>query len=85
MLETYEWQRDNMQLPQTWLSHNCWCMPHFHAGIELVYVSKGVLKGMINGKPVELSENQMLIKMPVVRNGKKTTVGYCPEVWKTWE
>lgn len=61
MLETYEWQRDNMQLPQTWLSHNCWCMPHFHAGIELVYVSKGVLKGMINGKPVELSENQMLI------------------------
>lgn len=30
-------------------------------------------------------ENQMLIKMPVVRNGKKATVGYCPEVWSTWE
>ena len=26
-----------------------------------------------------------LIKTPVVRNGKQTTVGYCPEVWKTWE
>lgn len=30
-------------------------------------------------------ENQMLIKMPVVRNGKKATVGYCPEIWGTWE
>ena len=26
-----------------------------------------------------------LIKTPVVRNGKQATVGYCPEVWKTWE
>lgn len=30
-------------------------------------------------------DNQMLIKLPVVRNGKKATVGYCPEVWATWE
>ena len=26
-----------------------------------------------------------LIKTPVVRNGKQATVGYCPDVWKTWE
>ena len=26
-----------------------------------------------------------LIRTPVVRNGKQATVGYCPEVWKTWE
>ena len=25
------------------------------------------------------------IRTPVVRNGKKATVGYCPEVWKDWE
>lgn len=25
------------------------------------------------------------IKTPVVRNRKQATVGYCPEVWKTWE
>ena len=25
------------------------------------------------------------ITTPVVRNGKQATVGYCPEVWKTWE
>lgn len=30
-------------------------------------------------------ENQQVIKTPVVRNGKKATVGYRPEVWKGWE
>jgi len=26
-----------------------------------------------------------LMKTPIVRNGKQATVGYCPEVWTTWE
>ena len=26
-----------------------------------------------------------LIRSPIVRNGKKATVGYYPEIWKTWE
>lgn len=26
-----------------------------------------------------------LMKTPIVRNGKKATVGYCPEVWAAWE
>lgn len=26
-----------------------------------------------------------LFKTPIVRNGRQATVGYCPEVWKTWE
>ena len=30
-------------------------------------------------------ENQQVIKTPVVRNGKKATVGYRPEVLKGWE
>lgn len=30
-------------------------------------------------------ENQHVVKMPVVRNGSKATVGYAPDVWKTWE
>lgn len=30
-------------------------------------------------------ENQHIIKTPIVRNGKKATVGYCPDVWKDWE
>lgn len=30
-------------------------------------------------------ENQKIIKEPIVRNGKKATVGYQPDVWKTWD
>ena len=26
-----------------------------------------------------------LMKTPIVRNGKQATVGYCPEIWVTWE
>jgi arsenate reductase-like glutaredoxin family protein len=26
-----------------------------------------------------------VLKTPIVRNGKKATVGYNPDVWKTWE
>ena len=32
-----------------------------------------------------LFEDPQLIKTPVVRNGRQATVGYAPEVWKTWE
>lgn len=30
-------------------------------------------------------ENQAVLKQPIVRNGRQATVGYAPEVWKTWE
>ncbi|MEL4106077.1 ArsC/Spx/MgsR family protein [Oscillospiraceae bacterium WX1] len=33
----------------------------------------------------KLLENPAFIKTPVVRNGKKATVGFCPDVWKNWE
>jgi len=33
----------------------------------------------------KLFENQQLLHTPIVRNGRQATVGYCPEVWKTWE
>ena len=36
-------------------------------------------------KAEKLFENQKWLKTPVVRNGKKATVGYCPDVWKDWE
>lgn len=32
-----------------------------------------------------LLNNPTLYKTPIVRNGKDATVGYMPEVWKTWE
>lgn len=36
-------------------------------------------------KEEKLLENPQIIKTPVVRNGRMATVGYKPEVWKTWE
>ncbi|RGF93388.1 ArsC family transcriptional regulator [Firmicutes bacterium AM55-24TS] len=36
-------------------------------------------------KEDKLLENPQLFKTPIVRNGRQATVGYKPEVWKTWE
>lgn len=36
-------------------------------------------------KEDKVFEQQALIRLPVVRNGRQATVGYCPEVWKNWE
>ncbi|MCI8360207.1 MAG: ArsC family transcriptional regulator [Clostridiales bacterium] len=33
----------------------------------------------------KLLENPALFRTPIVRNGRKATVGYCPETWKDWE
>ncbi len=33
----------------------------------------------------KILENQHILKTPVVRNGKLSTLGYQPEVWKKWE
>ena len=33
----------------------------------------------------KLFENQQLIKLPIVRNGKQATLGYQPDIWKSWE
>ena len=30
-------------------------------------------------------ENPQVIKTPVVRNGKQSTLGYQPDIWKTWK
>ena len=35
-------------------------------------------------KEYKLLENQQVLKTPIVRNGKQATIGYCPDVWKTW-
>ena len=30
-------------------------------------------------------ENQSVLKLPIIRNGRQATVGYMPEVWKNWQ
>lgn len=36
-------------------------------------------------KLAKVLENPQVIKTPVVRNGKQSTLGYQPDVWKTWK
>lgn len=31
-----------------------------------------------------LMEKPQLLKLPIVRNGRLATVGYCPDAWETW-
>ena len=39
-----------------------------------------------SAKAQKLLDNPMLLKQPIVRNGKTAaTVGYCPEVWEVWK
>ena len=32
-----------------------------------------------------IQENPWLIRVPIVRNGNKMTIGYQPEIWAQWE
>ena len=36
-------------------------------------------------KMQKVLENQSVLRLPIVRNGKLATVGYQPDVWKTWK
>ena len=36
-------------------------------------------------KLTKVLENPQVIKTPVVRNGKQSTLGYQPDVWKSWK
>jgi len=42
------------------------------------------LKFMVFNIENELLENPLLLKTPIVRNGGRVTIGYKPEIWKTW-
>ena len=35
-------------------------------------------------KLAKVLENPSVIRTPIVRNGKQSTIGYQPEVWKGW-
>lgn len=60
-------------------------------GLENLMDTKGKeyekrnLKYIIHNPEELLLENPLLFKTPIVRNGVQATVGYCPEIWKSWE
>ena len=36
-------------------------------------------------KEDKVFDDPSLMRTPIVRNGKQATVGYCPDIWATWE
>lgn len=57
----YESIRDSMRLPLTWYDRSIDCLPHFHAGIELVYVMEGSFHATINGQGMTVRAGEMLV------------------------
>ncbi len=47
--------------------------------------NKRNLKYLVHNIEEELLAYPLLLKTPIVRNGAKATIGYCPEVWREWQ
>jgi arsenate reductase (glutaredoxin) len=43
------------------------------------------LKYLVHDIEEELLKDPMLLKTPVVRNGREATTGYQPDTWKQWK
>jgi arsenate reductase-like glutaredoxin family protein len=56
--------------------------PQMYAAVEILQLDVCQLQSYIN---TALLENPTLLRTPIVRNGRQATIGYCPDVWKTWE
>ena len=46
-----------------------------------------LMKYMDNERAKEdkIFDDPSLMRTPIVRNGKQVTVGFCPEIWQSWE
>ena len=51
------------------------------------FLEKGLVHASLNPAYIEtlLVQDSLLMRTPIVRNGKEVTVGHSPDVWKTWE
>ena len=51
------------------------------------FVAKGLTHAWLDANKMELLllADPLLLRTPIVRNGKEATVGYCPEVWRAWQ
>jgi arsenate reductase (glutaredoxin) len=46
--------------------------------------AKRQLQHMIFNTKDELLADPLLLRTPIIRNGKEVTVGYQPDIWKAW-
>lgn len=61
MQSFYESYRDSIRLTNSWYDEVNMCLPHFHAGIELVYVLKGEFTATINGQVMTVRKGEILV------------------------
>lgn len=47
--------------------------------------TKRNLKYLVHNIEEQLLAYPLLLKTPIVRNGAKATVGYCPAAWQEWQ
>lgn len=52
---------------------------------ECYFKERGIKYIADEDKLENILENPQVIKTPVVRNGKKSTLVYQPDVWKRWD
>jgi arsenate reductase-like glutaredoxin family protein len=50
------------------------------------YLERGLRYAAPTGARIEqmLAEDPLLLRTPIVRDGARATVGFCPEVWRSW-
>ena len=61
LAQRYERVRDDQATPDLWRSSNNRCKPHFHASIELVYVTEGELTVFLDDQQYTVRQNQVMI------------------------
>ena len=51
------------------------------------FAAKGLTHTWLDASKIEslLLADPLLLRTPIVRNGREATVGYCPETWQTWQ
>lgn len=51
------------------------------------FAAKGLTHAWLDAIKIEglLLEDPLLLRTPIVRNGKEATVGHCPEIWNMWQ
>lgn len=40
---------------------------------------------IVHNRADMMIKHPLLLRTPIVRNGAKASVGYCPEIWQGWE
>ena len=40
---------------------------------------------IVHNREEMMLQHPLLLNTPIVRNGPQATVGFCPEIWQTWQ